>query len=551
MEQEPGDDESHQAVQWENYYHHDSVLFAIDCGPSMHTGSDDEQGPPLLTALRAALRLMEIKLVSAPKDYVGIMLWNTAASRMTSETKHGFWPHSIEYATLQQVNVPVTFQLRQWIQSQMPMEHVFANALRLLTASVKAGTRRVFFVTNQDDPHPDSKKPSIQKACINAMKDYFRRGIDLEPFFIGRPTRPFSINAFYADILGVYDDGLVDDALRPWRLRQLQDQNGSKQRVWDSATKWAELDEQMDGRETTKHVTFDLLLSLGPLSKPKMADDKHPKPAGQSEWRIHVKAYSLVSETARELPVRVSSYGNEDPHDLYEVASIQHMYRTTTGELMKPETMDHVYMLCESDSPEAHISFTNEEIKALRQFGCLPGLSLLGFKDRSTVHFYENIKHAYFLYPSDLEHPGSKRTFSALLTSMLSKNKVALCLFLPRENAIPHFAVLLPQAEELDAEGRQRVPPGMHLITMPYADDIREPPHTVSMSANSDEVAAASKVIESFHRRDPFNPDVYSNPALQHHYDTLMAHAFGEQPTAYRDTILPDYALIERVSVCH
>jgi len=365
---------------------------------------------------------------------------------------------------------------------------------------------------------------------------------------MGRSTRPFSINTFYADILGVYDDGLVDDALRPWRLRQLQDQNGSKQRVWDSATKWAELEAQMDGRETTKHVTFDLLLSLGPLSKPKVADDdKHPKPAGQSEWRIQVKAYSLVSETTRGLPVRVSSHGNEDPNDLYEVVSVQHMHRTTTGELVKPEEMDHVYMLCESDSPEAQISFSSEEIKALRQFGCLPGLSLLGFKDRTTVHFYENIKHAYFLYPSDLEHPGSKRTFSALLTSMLSKNKVALCLFLPRENAIPHFAVLLPQAEELDSEGRQRVPPGMHLITMPYADDIREPPHASSLSANSDEVAAASKVIESFHRRDPFNPDVFPNPALQYHYDILMAHAFGHAPPAYNDTILPDYALIERV----
>ena len=82
---------------------------------------------------------------------------------------------------------------------------------------------------------------------------------------------------------------------------------------------------------------------------------------------------------------------------------------------------------------------------------------------------------------------------------------------------------------------------------MPYADDIREPPHASSLSANSDEVAAASKVIESFHRRDPFNPDVFPNPALQYHYDILMAHAFGHAPPAYNDTILPDYALIERV----
>lgn len=443
-------------------------------------------------------------------------------------------------------------------RAQMPMEHVFTNGLRLLTASVKAGTRRVFFVTNQANPHPGSGKQLMQRACIDKMKvrasvsrqDYSRRGIDLEPFFMGRPTHPFSINTFYADILGVYDDGLVDDALRPWRLRQLQDQNGSKQRVWDSAAKWAELEEQMGGREMPKRVVFDLLFDLGPLSKLAAADDAtHPKPAGQSAWRIHVKAYSLVSETTRELPVRVSSHGNEDPNDLYEVVSVQQMHRTTTGEPVKPEDMEHVFMLCESDSPEAQIRFTNEEIKALRQFGCLPGLSLLGFKDRTTLHFYENIKHAYFLYPSDLEHPGSKRVFSALLTSMLSKNKIALCLFLPRDNAIPHFAVLLPQAEELDAEGHQRDPPGMHLITMPYVDDIRDPPRTGSLSANSDEVAAASKVIESFHRRDPFNPDVFPNPVLQHHYGTLMAQAFGQPMPAYHDTILPDYALIERVRI--
>ena len=89
----------------------------------------------------------------------------------------------------------------------------------------------------------------------------------------------------------------------------------------------------------------------------------------------------------------------------------------------------------------------------------------------------------------------------------------------------------------------------MHLITMPYVDDIRDPPRTGSLSANSDEVAAASKVIESFHRRDPFNPDVFPNPVLQHHYGTLMAQAFGQPMPAYHDTILPDYALIERVRI--
>lgn len=54
--------------------------------------------------------------------------------------------------------------------TQMPVDHMFANGLRLLTASVKAGTRRVFLVTNQADPHPGSDKQRMQKACIEKMK---------------------------------------------------------------------------------------------------------------------------------------------------------------------------------------------------------------------------------------------------------------------------------------------------------------------------------------------------------------------------------------------
>lgn len=67
----------HAAVPWENQYHKDIVLFVIDCGVSMHERDPGTGEVPLVTALRAAARLMEIKLVSSPHDHVGVMLWNT------------------------------------------------------------------------------------------------------------------------------------------------------------------------------------------------------------------------------------------------------------------------------------------------------------------------------------------------------------------------------------------------------------------------------------------------------------------------------------------
>lgn len=312
------------------------------------------------------------------------------------------------------------------------------------------------------------------------MKDMYRRGVDMEPFFMSSQRHAFRVNVFYAEIVGAYDDGLVDDALRPWRLRQMQDQNGSKRRAWDSTLKFQELDEQMGGREMPKRVIFDLMMDLGPLSKQN--EDKHAKAQRASHWRIHVKGYVLISEATKDMPVRVSSYGQENPDDLHEVMAYQHFYDAQTGERVQPTDIVNAYPISEGPTDQAQVVLSDDEVKKLRTFGCIPGVKLLGFKDRSTLHFLENIKHAYFLYPSDLDQPGSKRVFAALLQSMLSKNKYALGLYMPRENVIPAFVAILPQAEEVDEEGNQLVPPGMNMIVLPYADDIRDAPQVKTES---------------------------------------------------------------------
>lgn len=314
----------------------------------------------------------------------------------------------------------------------------------------------------------------MQKASMDRMKELFRRGMDLEPFFMSTPTHAFRVNAFYAEIVGTYDDGLADDALRPWRLRQMHDQNGSKAKAWDSQLKLQELEEQMGGREVPKRVLFDLLLDVGALSK--AGHGPHAKSERASHWRIHVKGYGLVMEASRDMPVKVSSYGREDPHDLYEVMAYQSLYDGQTGERIPPGKVASAYQLSDDPADQAQVVLSEDEVKSLRTFGCIPGIKLLGFKDQRTLSFLDNIKHAYFLYPSDLEHAGSKRTFAALLQSMLTKKKYALGLYMPRENVIPAFVAILPQAEERDEEGSQLVPPGMNMVILPYADDMRDAP---------------------------------------------------------------------------
>ena len=129
-------------------------------------------------------------------------------------------------------------------------------------------------------------------------------------------------------------------------------------------------------------------------------------------------------------------------------------------------------------------------MRSLRTLDLEPGLKLLGFKDRSELAFEDNIRHSYFIYPDEDTYAGSRRTFTALLTSMIKKGKIGLVRALTRRNASPSFCALLPQEE---SDGEEWVEPsGFHLIPLPFADDIRaapvddgcrgEPPHPFTLS---------------------------------------------------------------------
>lgn len=136
----------------------------------------------------------------------------------------------------------------------------------------------------------------------------------------------------------------------------------------------------------------------------------------------------------------------------------------------------------------------------------IEGIKILGFKDADTLDFEDNIKHSYFIYPSDnvrvhdpsfrfvntlQVYKGSIRAFSALLKVLVEKNKIGLALGVFRRSSSPYFYALVPQVwfpqnsahlidiqqeEVLDANDVQERPPGFHMIPLPYADDIRGAP---------------------------------------------------------------------------
>ena len=103
--------------------------------------------------------------------------------------------------------------------------------------------------------------------------------------------------------------------------------------------------------------------------------------------------------------------------------------------------------------------------------------------------------------------------FSALQQKLLKDQKMGLAWFVARKNASPVIAAIVPGAEKLDDAGAQVMPPGMWLIPLPFADDIRQDPETTLIRAPEPLIDLMRLVIQQLQLpKAQYDPSKYSNP---------------------------------------
>lgn len=594
------DDDELEPLDLDATFQKDMVLFCIDAGPSMHRIDPATNTSPLYSALKAAASLMQKKLISSPHDHVGVLIFNCADTLFHSVKPGEYYKGSYELQSVRQVNVPDTYNLKALLheaeldpkhlytvlppaEKQMRIDWALANAGVAVVAAANTGSKRVFWITDNDDPHPmsiDPKATKARRACLDKMNEFRKIGVRIEPFFINsnKPTaasqepsgsqltRDFEINKFYADVFAHYDDDRDQDddddgtarrlprGFSSTAAEQLKGQE-TKRTLWDSSVRFQELEDDVATRETPKRVVFNIrfeLAALDPTPESNEADQGEERlPQARTrgrKWQIGIKGYSLVSKTTKGNPVKVIV--DDDCGELKEVVTHQHYVDVNSGKPLSKDQVIPAFQFGPSSSLRGQVTFTPGELRSIKTFGMLPSLKLIGFRNRDDLLRFEwNVKHSYFIYPSDSEWKGSRKTFTALLNSMISKDKVGLGLFMPRQNVVPVFVAIVPQEEEVSADGQQLVAPGMHLITLPYADDVRDVPANLlhTEDAKDEQVDKAVAFIERYQKKQPFNPDHYPNPSLNHHYAVLMATAFQEPvPDTPTDLTVPQYATIKK-----
>ncbi|TBU42797.1 ku70-like protein [Dichomitus squalens] len=558
------EDEDDEELQDYSFYDgkRDVILFCIDCSPSMlelreDPRYEDVQTCNLMIALEAAMQIQKRKVLVGPSDSVGIMLFNTTKRNESGTVGADIKKGTFVYQPLATIDVPKVAQLLQLLDEarenpgvlreefppmkdkRIPVGDVFTSCNWVMRdGAPKTATKRVFFITDEDNPHPGAAISRLMTSARTTLIDLVQAGVTVEPFFISADEKPFDPSRFYSSVLLPTNITDSDD---------IGDNDGSS--ILPESISIGRIDEllaQMRFHEVPKRAAFSVPFQLAP------------------DFVIGVKGYGLITEQKKgayryfaetdagvEVVESRTSYVDEEQEE--EVDKGQILYGMDLG-APSAEAGDEEGDAKGVDAGTRSVAFgyrvfyTAEEVRAFRTLGLEPGIKLLGFKGRKELAFEDNIKHSFFIYPDEMTFSGSKRTFTALLRTMISKKKIAIVLALTRRNSSPIFCAMLPQEEKVDESG-WREPPGFHLIPLPFADDIRAAPVERAFLTSDELKEAARKWIDKLNvKNGSYPPDSYPNPALAYHNAQLEAQAFREDfdAEAFEDLTEPKYDMIHK-----
>lgn len=524
----------------------DAVLFAIDVSESMmrKPADADPKRPdtalsPALAALKCAYAMMQQHIISNPNDMMGILLFGTEKSKFQDsdeDTGRGGlqYPHCYLLSDLDVPAAADVKQLRSLVEDEdvakdllQPSETEVSMANLLFCANqiftTKApnfSSRRLFLVTDNDYPHASSRD-ARNSAAVRA-KDLYDLGVTIELFPISHPDRGYTFDRakFYNDI--VYSATPSDpDAPAPLTADIKPASSSAK----DGISLLQALLSSVASRSAPRRALFsNIPFEIGPGLK------------------ISIKGFILFK---RQEPKR-TSYIYLPPDS--EKPQIAHGSSTLVAD-DTARSVEKVEVRRAYKFGGETISFTEAEIAKIKSFG-EPVLRIIGFKPLNMLPVWASIKPCTFIYPSEEDVVGSTRVFSALQQKMLRDKKMALAWYIPRRNASPTLAALIPGAEQrsADGSGEQTVPPGLWIKPLPFADDIREPPETHLVKAPDALVDAMRVIVQQLQLpKAVYDASKYPNPSLQWFYRILQALALEEDlPEQAEDKTLPKWKQIHK-----
>ena len=180
--------------------------------PSPVDAKKQERDTPASAALKCAYALMQQRIISNPNDLMGVLLYGTEQTRFQDEqlSRGGLaYPHCYLLSDLDVPAAEDVKALRSLVEDEEEsMKLLIPSAERLSMANVlfcanqifttKApnfSSRRLFIVTDDDDPHEKDK--ALKSSAAVRAKDLYDLGVIIEAFPVSRPNHEFDRSKFY------------------------------------------------------------------------------------------------------------------------------------------------------------------------------------------------------------------------------------------------------------------------------------------------------------------------------------------------------------------
>lgn len=477
----------------------DSIIFLVDASRAMFVENDAGE-VPFHNSIRAAIAVITDKIISSDSDLVGLCLYRTR------ETKNSYGSdHIYELIELDYPDVSMISQLEKLLVADFEsvyghcedQDFFFGSTLWTCSnifsnCTIKVGHKRIFLFTNEDTPHEEGS--ALRDKTIQKAKDVSELGVDIELFPLNKKDEEFNVLKFYKHIITVDQDEITGEV------------------HYDGANKFEELRSKVRRKEFKKRSLGKLALRLG------------------EDLELAVRLYNIVQETKKDTPRRLDGSTNKPVKTI-----TKKICQDTKSVLTDAQTN-----LLGFEIGGRLLKFDKDEAKSLKVID-RPGITVLGFKPRSALKDYHNLKYPSFIYPDEAAVAGSTVLFTSLLDRMIKLDKIAIVNIVARSNASCRFAALLPSEEKIDAEGIQVFPPGFHVITLPFCEDIRDVDVPKTSEVPENLVDKAKALVEKLRIR--FDARNFENPVLQSHYSTLYALALDkteEEIPEVVDLLVPD-----------
>lgn len=168
---------------------------------------------PTTAALKCAYALMQQRIISNPKDMIGILLYGTEASRFHGEEDNirgGLsYPHCYLLTDLDIPAAEDVKALKKLVEDEdestkllktsdepVSMANVLFCANQIFTTkAANFSSRRLFIVTDNDNPHAQDK--ALRASAGVRAKDLYDLGVIIELFPISKPDHEFDPSKFY------------------------------------------------------------------------------------------------------------------------------------------------------------------------------------------------------------------------------------------------------------------------------------------------------------------------------------------------------------------